>query len=139
MPINIELLCALTTLYRSPVFWSELIENSRAQAGPFDGGCLVCANAIIEAMGNGEIVRLCSSQRNTIQTEHYGACINGVIYDFNGAYTSSDEWITVFSRLEMTGHRSLHYAQGEDVLSDIPNDPHAVERIQRLIVQTMTA
>lgn len=86
---------AVATVYRDERLWQLLIEESAAHAGPDDGACLICAQAILEAAGRGELVRI-TSDRNA--AEHYGVAVDGQILDFYGCYPTPAAWLAEFRR-----------------------------------------
>ena len=114
--------------------WDILVVESTPQAGPFDGGCLICADAIISAMGEGGLVRIESNVRGESQTEHYGATIKGYIYDFNGLHDGPDEWVASFRKeaphLEGAALR-INFQHDEG--SKIVRDAAASQKIGKLL------
>lgn len=136
------LLQAIQKAYRGNELWDIL-----SPSGPFDGGCLICAQAILMAAGKGELVRIVStfddpSQEHELggrpvgskQTEHYGAQVNGKIYDFGGAFLSAQAWIDFFSSEEHL-YRKLHVESGLDPSDDeIPQDAAKTEAVAKLLV-----
>ncbi len=100
-------------------------------SGPYDGGCLIFAKALIRANGGGELGRIVSTA-NGGQTEHYGALINGKIQDFGGTFASPSKWIANFERREQTG-RELSFAKGYDSKSEIPDEPSAEKEIAAVL------
>lgn len=137
------LLQAIRKAYKGEELWDIL-----ADYGPFDGGCLICAKAILLAAGHGELVRIVSTfddpaQENELggrpvgyhQTEHYGALVNGKIYDFGGVFPNAQAWIDYFSREEGLYRRCfMEKGQGEPE-SDIPQDEAKTEAIAKLLVR----
>ena len=115
-------------------FWDELVNNSPVQSGPFDGGCLIVAKAIIRAIDGGELVRLISRKRVT-QTEHYGVMHKGVIYDFDGSAKTPDEWIKRFVENEQVYDRVLSFATGYDENSSICDDARTTKNISKIIMR----
>ncbi len=117
-------------------FWRILVEESEAQSGPFDGGCLICAKAIIRAVGCGCIVRLASDVNNA---EHFGALIDGEIYDFYGCHRSPDAWVRLFVRRESIADRVFRYVEGFAQNPDfpVPDDPAAEKAISGLLSQVL--
>lgn len=120
---------SLKKVYETEAFWKTLLD-SKAQAGPFDGGCLIAAKAILSAAGEGDLVRISS---NLNDAEHYGARIAGIIYDFDGASPTPAAWITRFAKLESITDRTLMFDVGY-VKSDIPDDPEAVKKIADMLL-----
>lgn len=101
---------AIKETYANDDFW-KVILDSTASAGPFDGGCLICAKAIVAAAGRGEIVRIVSDL-NDGQTEHYGVRICSEIFDFGGRHESPDAWIKWLAEEEGITDRTLSFAEG---------------------------
>jgi hypothetical protein len=116
----------------SDAFWELLLEKSEAQSGPFDGGCLIIAKAIILVAG-GSLVRVVSDV-NGGQTEHYGALVEGVIFDFDGPTNNSDEWLARFKRNEYIVDRSLSLGHGYDGSSEIPDDPFTSKELSKMLM-----
>lgn len=110
----------------------EVLLNSKAQSGPFDGGCLICAKAILSAIGHGELIRVVSKKNDV---EHYGALIDGVIYDMSGSFDSRDSWINY-----LRDHLLLDKVIWTDiglVGSEIPDDADCVVHIAASINEIM--
>jgi hypothetical protein len=125
---------AIKGAYEDERLWKILIEESTAQSGPFDGACLICAKAIIRAVGHGSLVRQIS-ELNGHQTEHYGAKIGDRIYDFSGGYASPAEWIEAIHRLENITDRTLSFAEGYDDRADTADDPQAEKAVAAILVE----
>jgi len=135
---------SIRLVYKNNEFWRILLEESEAQAGPFDGACLICAKAIIRAAGRGRLVRLMS---NLCPEEHYGALIDGAIYDFYGRHSSPKTWIKQFADKESVVDRVFAYAEGfpgetesfegGQFEPEIPDDPYAEKKIARLLFLAM--
>jgi len=106
-------------------------DDVRAEC-PFTGGCLVSAKAIIIANGEGSLVRIISDA-NGGQTEHYGALINGSIFDFDGPADTAEKWIERFRTQERINDRELSYAEGFDSESEIPDSAAASKAIAKLL------
>jgi hypothetical protein len=123
---------AIRHVYRKPDLWTVLVDESRVASGPFDGGCLICARAIIMAAGQGELVRI-TSDLNGGQTEHYGARIGEFIVDFSGTYSTPESWIASFAALENVRDRALSYAPGYDDSAQIIEDPVAAQKVGDLL------
>ena len=66
------------------------------ECGAFDGGCHICADALILAAGRGGLVRLVDDKG---RTDHYGAKIDGLYCDFSGCYTTGDLWAKALASL----------------------------------------
>lgn len=114
--------------------WNILVEESTPQAGPFDGGCLICADAIISAMGEGGLVRIESNVRGEPQTEHYGATIKGYVYDFNGLHDGPDEWVESFRKeAPHLKNIALRINFKHDNESEIVRDTAASQKIGKLL------
>jgi hypothetical protein len=126
---------SIKRLYKHKAFWSVMLDESEAQSGPSDGGCLIAAKAIIHANDGGDLVRIISDIG--IGIEHYGARIDGRIYDFNGVFSSPQSWIKKFKSLENINDRKLVFAEGYDEKTVIPDDPAAVKKVAAMIVVAM--
>ena len=124
---------AIKSLKEDDGFWIELVEKSNAQSGPFDGGCLICAKAIIMGFGQGRLVRI-TSNLNGGQTEHYGALVGGYIYDMDGLAEASGRWIERFAENEQVFDRDLFYAEGYDEKTGTPDDPRSVKSLSRILI-----
>lgn len=123
---------AIKRVSLSDDFWDVLLDGSTATSGPFDGGCLICAKGIILAFG-GELVRI-TSPLNGGQTEHYGALIDHVIYDFDGPSDSSEGWIERLKNNEQVFDRELRFVFGYDEETATPDDPVAAKRVSMLLL-----
>lgn len=117
--------------YISKEFWDVL---DAIGAGPFDGACLVCAQALKDAAGEGDIVRIVDTSTNT--TYHYGLRIGGTVYDFDGA-CDSRTWIQRFSRNENLTNRSLSVETGIDENAGIADNDRVSRVIARLLQSRM--
>ncbi len=126
---NSLIVSSIRRVYKSNAFWTAMLDESKFKSGPFDGGCLVCAKALIRVFG-GSLVRIVNSSKNT--TEHYGALIDGGIYDFDGFHSSPNKWMQTFEKHEHTG-RDLYFAEGFDKKSVIPNDPDTELKVADLL------
>ena len=111
-------------------FWT-LLDKSKAQGGPFDGGCLICAKALLSFIGRGHIVRIWNEGKG--DTEHYGLWVDTKIYDFDGVYGSSQEWLRHFAREEKVPYRMLSLFTGVDNRADIVSDEDAEARLVELL------
>lgn len=118
--------------YTSKEFWDVL--DSAIGAGPFDGACLVCAQALKDAAGEGDIVRIFDTSTNT--THHYGLRIGGTVYDFDGA-CDSRTWIQRFSRNENLTKRPLSVEIGIDENARIADNDSVSRVIARLLQSRM--
>lgn len=115
-------------------FWNVLVNESVAQSGPFDGGCLICAKALQLAVEGAELIRI-SSDANGGQTEHYGIILNGSIYDMAGIADTEEEWITRFRNSEGIRDRVLSFSTGYDSESLIPDDAKASKKISQIFLR----
>jgi len=127
---------AIKQTYKDDEFWQILLNESNAQSGPFDGGCLICAKAIMNAADGSELVRIVSPL-NGGQTEHYGVRLSGKVYDFDGIAHSSQQWIDRFQSNESITDRELSFAVGYDSTTQTPDDPRAVRLISKTIMRKM--
>ncbi len=112
----------------------RVLNESEAQSGPFDGGCLIMAKAIRRANGGGELVRIKSDAN---EAEHYGTMIDGKIYDADGAHASPEEWIKNFADHENVSDRKLDFATGLVENGEIPDDPRAEKQVAALLSRTL--
>ena len=115
-------------------FWDIL--DSSIGAGPFDGACLVCAQALKDAAGEGDIVRIVDTSTNT--THHYGLRIGGTVYDFDGA-CDSRTWIQRFARNENLTSRPLSVETGIVESAGIADDDNVRREVARLLSSRMEA
>lgn len=127
---------AIPEAMESDAFWKILIDESYAQSGPFDGGCLICAKAMALAVIGSDLVRI-TSKANGGQTEHYGIRCEGRIFDMAGECTGQHEWIDRFKKAEMITDRELGFAVGFDPMTDTPDDPRASKRISQILLACM--
>ena len=127
----------ISRAFRTNAVMDVLTNQSVAQSGPFDGGCLIVAKALQLIVG-GNLVRI-ASDINDGQTEHYGLRVGGVIYDADGAYRSSDEWISHFAEIENIKDRTLSFAEGYDGSSEIPDDPKAAKTLASVLNNILQA
>lgn len=67
-------------------------------AGPYDGGCLIFAQALQMVLG-GELIRIVRAKEPL--TEHYGLLKDSVIYDADGEYSSAKDWLSYFIKAEV--------------------------------------
>ena len=110
-----------------------LLDDSTAQSGPFDGGCLIVAKALLLLTGKGTLIRIVRHEPHT-QTEHYGIEIDGHIYDASGKHQNATAWINTFASRELIAPPLLFFAYGYDEASDIPDDPRAIKELTSLLV-----
>lgn len=123
---------AIRRTYIAKEFW-DVLDNATG-SGPFDGACLVCAQALKHAAGEGDIVRIFDTSTNT--THHYGLRIGGTVYDFDGA-CDSRTWIQRFSRNENLTSRPLSVETGIDETSGIADNDRVSRSIARLLQSRM--
>lgn len=121
---------AIIKTYNDDRFWTILLDQSSAQSGPFDGGCLICAKAMMLAFGGGNLGRITSPDG---KTQHYGVELNGAIYDFDGRAKTSQEWIDRFMENESISEENWRYSYGIDSTSIIPDDPKSSKLIADLL------
>ena len=109
----------------------DVLWQSEARSGPFDGGCLITAKALQRIFG-GEIVRLQSKEN---EAEHYGIRINdGSFMDADGVAQSAEEWVDRFSENEML-NRQVEVEVGVVNDGDIPDDPKAVKMLEKALLK----
>ncbi len=108
-----------------------MIDYSDFGSGPFDGGCLTCAKAIVHAAGEGELIRIVKIKNE--RTQHYGVMIKGVVFDFDGLHITPQEWIKTFCTNEAINPKEMAIAHGYDQESSIPNDPKTQNKITKLL------
>lgn len=106
----------------------KILLNSKAKSGPFDGGCLVFAEALKHKIG-GDLVRIVSEGI----TQHYGLQKGLTIYDGEGAHPNPKTWLEDFVQRERISSPSLTIEHGLDLFSEIPRDPKASLNISRLL------
>jgi hypothetical protein len=123
----------IKAVYAADAFWNLMLEESPVKSGPFDGSCLICAKALIRAADGGELVRIVDSKG---MTHHYGALIDGEVYDFDGHHPSPRQWVVRFSELESMMDQDLEFAMGYDETADIPDEPHIEKRLAAIISNT---
>lgn len=108
-----------------------LVDN--LACGPCDGGCLICAKAIIRALGRGTLVRLVYGPT----TQHYGALVDGIVYDAHGSH-SPRTWAKKFAKTELT--QVYEYREGyvDEPDSGIPDDlPNLTRMIASIISRAL--
>lgn len=101
--------------------------------GPCDGGCLICAKAIIHALGRGTLVRLVHGPT----TQHYGALIDGIVYDAHGSH-SPRTWAMKFAKAETT--QVYEYREGyvDESDSGIPDNlPNLTKMIATILSRAL--
>jgi len=67
------------------------------------------------------------------RAEHYGALIDSVIYDADGAYPSPVYWLQAFAKRELLAGKKLSYGAGWVSSKEIPNKPKVSEEVAKLI------
>lgn len=97
---------------------ASILGSGGLNCGPFDGGCLIVARALIKAAGRGQLARL-DSQHGP---EHFGAFIDGRFMDLSGAYESGNAWAAAIARQELIGDRLLVVRLGF-AQSEFPDPP----------------
>ena len=127
---------AIWAVYEDERFWVTILDGS--DSGPFDGGCLICAKAIILAAGAGELVRIVRSERPDT-AEHYGARVNGVIYDFDGAAMTPEEWIERFAINEGVRDRPMSFGIGLGDKGDTPEDAVIENKVASMLTMAIAA
>lgn len=132
-----QLEAAIQAAFEDEAFWTELADNSLVRAGPFDGGCLICAKALILALDAGSLIRIISDV-NGGQTEHYGVLHEDVVFDFSGAYESPEQWIQAFRDISNLKDRFLSVKAGYDPASSDIDDPTATKRVRQIILHHIT-
>lgn len=127
---------AIEETFKDDRFWNILVNESVAQSGPFDGGCLICAKAMQLAIEGAELVRI-TSELDGGQTEHYGIRIDNIIYDMDGMAESEREWVSRFQKNESINNRILGFSLGYDESSPIPDDPYASKKISQILAKNL--
>jgi len=117
----------IRSVYELDAFW-DLILNSAAEAGPFDGGCLVCAYAIQSAFG-GDLVRLVNDAG---RTQHYGVRIDDCYFDFDGAASTQELWAKRFADNELVSG-PLSVLEGYESNQPTAVDPAVSHGISELL------
>jgi len=105
-------------------------------SGPFDGGCVVMAQAIQARHGGNIVVLTGPSQHNTKPVaQHAAVQLGDILIDFDGP-ASVQDFVKRFERNELansggkiTGIRPM---QNHD-LPDAPRSPDLVDKLSRLI------
>jgi len=129
---------AIKKMYKDDQFWEILVNESAAKSGPFDGGCLICAKAIMLALDNAELVRI-TSRLNGGQTEHYGIRYKRKFYDMSGVAHSTTDWIERFKADELVYDTNLGFAVGYDPYTPTLNDAQAAKKVSKLLVKYLTS
>lgn len=84
-------------------FYNEIV--SSIDCGPFDGGCVVVANALQSVIGGSVVVLTRSNGR----ADHAAVELNGLLYDFDGPLPPND-FLDRFNSSELaeaTGYRAI--------------------------------
>jgi GNAT superfamily N-acetyltransferase len=131
-----DIATAIRRTYKDDSFWDLMVNRSKAQSGPFDGGCLVVAQALVEAFPGAELVRMVSPL-NGGQTEHYGARIGKYLCDFYGPFDTPKAWIDNFVREESIRDRALSFAEGSNPQAEIVDDPETSSKVAALLKEHM--
>lgn len=105
-------------------------------SGPFDGGCVVMAQAIQMKHGGDIVVLVGHAQHDTNEVaQHAAVKIGNVLVDYDGAFEPS-EFVKRFERNELAhagGHiTGIRPIQDSD-LPDAPRDAEAAEHIAALL------
>jgi len=113
----------------------DLLINSIG-CGPFDGGCVVIAEAIKIKYGGDIVVLVGHAQSNTNEVAQH-ACVRlgKLLVDYGGAY-EQDEFVKIFERNELS-HAGGHITDIRPIrlgdLPDAPRDSNLSEKISGLI------
>jgi len=95
------------------------------ECGPFDGGCVFVADALLEATG-GELMVLTFNG----QAEHACVFYDGLYYDFDGA-KEKDEFIKNFKEQELSYRPEVNSYSAFDIRpfidGDLPEAPRNAE------------
>lgn len=105
-------------------------------SGPFDGGCVIMAQAIQLRYGGDIVVLVGRAQTNTKETaQHAAVKIGNKLVDFDGVGTVSDV-VRRFERNELAhagGQITSIRAIKPGDLPDAPRDSKLAQRLERLI------
>lgn len=115
--------------FRNEAVMKILVDDSKVQSGPFDGGCLIVAKAFKNLFPEGRIVHISFTGPNGKQhADHYGLRLpDKMIIDAAGLHESADCWIAYLNMHE--GMRSgRRVRQGILIDPDI-DDPTAVNKL----------
>ena len=109
---------------------------STVGSGPFDGGCVVLAQAIQKKYGGDIVVLVGHAQHNTNEVaQHAAVKMGNLLVDFDGAF-EPNEFIKRFERNELAhvgGHiTGVRPIQSGD-LPDAPRDPAVSNSIAKLL------
>lgn len=122
----ITVLSLIEKASNSDAFW-QLLSDAIA-GGPFDGGCLMCAEALKRIFG-GKLAYISNGKRAT----HYGLLLDDAYYDFDGCHNSAKQWIATFSANEYVHSSCLSVMHGRCPRSnDIPYDEKVVSSLVAL-------
>ena len=126
----------LSAMSYHPEF-AEVLSDASEGSGPFDGGCLICANALKLVFGRGNLIRVASKPDGgrPEQAEHYGVLIDGEIIDMNGVHDDEEAWIQTLLEEGMPVNRRYRIALGWDSEGDIPHNGEAEQRLAEIIRQ----
>lgn len=126
----------IAKFFKSNVVYRILGASKAGAVGPFDGGCLICAQAILAAMADGKIVRVWSPI-NGGQTEHYGVQIQGIVFDAGGQYASPAAWVKHVAEDTFITDRKPVFKTGYDpkweTSTDIVSDLVAAKKMASLL------
>ena len=114
---------------KTDAFYDVLVNQSVAKSGPFDGGCLIVAEAFMQVWPDAKLVRIVSADDCT---QHYGVKRNDRWIDASGAYLSFHEWACVFAEAEgLDG--DLERKEGHDPACPAPSDSDASAKLASMI------
>ena len=125
-----ELVTLIERVKLKEEFWL-ILDASKGSGGPFDGGCLICAEGIRDFIGDGALIRIWNDKKGV--TEHYGLKAFKHIYDFDGVYETGREWLRQFAREEKIPFKDLSLRMGLDKQSEIAADSNASKKIGALM------
>lgn len=120
---------AIAKVYRSDALYEVL-----GEVGPFDGGCLICAEALLLQEGQGSLVYIAGPDG---RPEHYGALIDGSYWDFAGPAGSPQAWIDRFITQEHLDPEGLQVLEGLGAPGEIPQDPNRSRAVADLLAHAM--
>ena len=112
----------------------DTLFKSQAGAGPLDGGCLICAKALIQSAGKGSLLRVVTDEGQSI---HYAAKIDGRIVDFSGVYESAGEWLAAYAPTEGLDPQDLTAKSGRDKNDSVADDEKATDVIAEMLSRAM--
>lgn len=105
--------------------YSEMVENF--DCGPFDGCCVVFAQALQNVIG-GEVVVVTNEDE---RADHAGVLLDGKIYDFDGPLRPED-FMERFARNEHVQTRGWRRIEDGD-LEDAIRDPSLQKKLESLL------